>query len=63
MLGAKHRLAHQQEFAMNRFRVWEPFSKVSVLGLIGEAIGLFPILNMAFQNRACVEGGDAARNI
>lgn len=31
------------------FRVWEPFSRVSVIGLIGAAIGIFPILKEALE--------------
>ena len=31
------------------FRVWEPFQRVSVIGLIAAVIGMFPILKEAFE--------------
>jgi heavy metal translocating P-type ATPase len=31
------------------FRVWEPFQKVSVIGLVAALIGIFPILEEAFD--------------
>src|SRR6478672_8004562 len=31
------------------FRVWEPFEKVSVVGLVAALIGMFPILEEAFE--------------
>jgi heavy metal translocating P-type ATPase len=31
------------------FRVWEPFQKVSVIGLVAALIGMFPILEEAFE--------------
>ena len=31
------------------FRVWEPFEKVSVIGLVAALIGMFPILEEAFE--------------
>jgi heavy metal translocating P-type ATPase len=31
------------------FRVWEPFEKVSVIGLVAALIGIFPILKEAFE--------------
>lgn len=32
------------------FRVWEPFAKVSVIGLVGALIGIYPILKEAGEN-------------
>lgn len=32
------------------FRVWEPFAKVSVIGIIGTLIGIYPILKEAAEN-------------
>lgn len=32
------------------FRVWEPFAKVSVIGLVGALIGIYPILKEASEN-------------
>jgi P-type Cu+ transporter len=31
------------------FRVWEPFERVSVIGLVAAVIGMFPILEEAFE--------------
>ena len=31
------------------FRVWEPFEHLSVIGLVGAAVGTFPILEEAFE--------------
>jgi Cd2+/Zn2+-exporting ATPase/Cu+-exporting ATPase len=31
------------------FRIWEPFDKVSVIGLVAALIGMFPILKEAFE--------------
>jgi len=31
------------------FRIWEPFEKVSVIGLVAALIGMFPILEEAFE--------------
>jgi heavy metal translocating P-type ATPase len=31
------------------FRVWEPFANVSVIGLVGAFVGIFPILEEAFE--------------
>src|SRR5260370_15587897 len=31
------------------FRVWEPFSRVSIIGLVAALIGMFPILEEAFE--------------
>src|ERR1700722_14747605 len=32
------------------FRVWEPFPRVSVIGLIGVAVGGYPIFKEAWEN-------------
>jgi len=34
------------------FRVWEPFAKISVIGIVGALIGLYPILREAAENIA-----------
>jgi heavy metal translocating P-type ATPase len=31
------------------FRVWEPFQNVSIIGLVGALVGIFPILEEAFE--------------
>jgi cation transport ATPase len=31
------------------FRVWEPFPRVSIIGLVAALIGMFPILEEAFE--------------
>src|ERR1700741_3055104 len=32
------------------FRVWEPFARVSVIGIAGTLIGIYPILKEAWEN-------------
>ncbi len=32
------------------FRVWEPFSRVSIIGIAGALIGIYPILKEAWEN-------------
>src|SRR6201986_1109179 len=32
------------------FRVWEPFARISILGLVGTLIGIYPILKEALEN-------------
>lgn len=32
------------------FRVWEPFAHVSIIGIVGALIGIYPILKEAFEN-------------
>ncbi|MCU1311585.1 MAG: heavy metal translocating P-type ATPase [Candidatus Angelobacter sp.] len=32
------------------FRVWEPFAKISVIGVVGTLIGIYPILKEAAEN-------------
>ncbi len=32
------------------FRVWEPFARVSIIGIAGTLIGIYPILKEAWEN-------------
>src|ERR1700739_4211154 len=32
------------------FRVWEPFARVSIVGIAGTLIGIYPILKEAWEN-------------
>jgi cation transport ATPase len=32
------------------FRVWEPFARVSIIGIVGTLIGIYPILKEAAEN-------------